>query len=258
MKNKFNLFIIIILFFSYPLTAQNVLKGTVTDKSSAPLSNLTVFIPEIQKGTVTGNDGAFNIETPPSGIVNVQFTMIGYKSQVKTMNLADASTELKIIMEVSSTELEEVVVTSNNVKLPGNIPYSVNAVSKEELDNTGGLTLMSKLSYEPGIDRISVGTGIGKPVIRGNSFNRILLYSMGTRIENQQWDDRHDLGISEIGVDKVEIINGPSALIYGADALGGALIFVDEKPAAAGTSAGDAAIGFNLNNIGSHLEAGYK
>jgi iron complex outermembrane recepter protein len=257
MKKIFILFLI--FFLSKQLYAQPALKGTVSDrKNNLPLANVTVFIPELQKGTLTGADGIFSLETPSAGIVNVQFTMIGYKSQVKTINLGNETADLKIEMESSATELEEVVVTSNNVKLPDNIPYPVNAVSKEELDNTAGLTLMSKLSYEPGIDRISVGTGIGKPVIRGNSFNRILLYAMGTRIENQQWDDRHDLGISENGLEKVEVINGPAALIYGADALGGALIFVDEKPAATGKWAADAAIGGNVNNIGSYFDLGYK
>ena len=91
--------------------------------------------------------------------------------------------------------------------------------------------LLQRLSYEQGIDKISLGNGIAKPVIRGLSFNRLLLYQYGTRIDNQPWDDRHDMGINENGVDKVEVIKGPAALIYGADAMGGALIFTDEKPA---------------------------
>lgn len=258
MKIKLSWFIGIV-FFSQALHAQNNLKGTVAEsKNNTSLPGITVFIPELQKGAATGTDGSFSLDVPAAGIVNVQFTGIGYKSQIKKVNLAFTTPGLKVVMEPSATELEEVVVTSNNSKLPGNIPYPVNVISKEELDNTAGLTLMSKLSYQPGIDRISVGTGIGKPVIRGNSFNRILLYSMGTRIENQQWDDRHDIGISETGVEKVEVINGPSALIYGADALGGALIFVDEKPAAVGKWAADGAIGANVNNIGTAFDFGYK
>ena len=95
-------------------------------------------------------------------------------------------------------------------------PYPAETVSSTELKKTGAISLIQSLSYQPGIDRISVGNGIGKPVIRGMSFNRILIYAQGTRVENQQWDDRHDLGISEDGIDKVEIVNGPAALIYGA------------------------------------------
>jgi len=42
---------------------------------------------------------------------------------------------------------------------------------------------MGNLSYQPGVDKITIGNGIGKPVIRGLSFNQILLYGQGTRIE---------------------------------------------------------------------------
>jgi iron complex outermembrane receptor protein len=255
---KYIFVIFILIAYSINCSAQKIIKGTISDKNDSALSNVTIFIPELQKGTMSGDDGSFNMSVPSTGIVNIQVTMIGFKSFIKTLNLSELSPVLAINLQPSSTELEEVVVTSNNVKLPDNIPYSVNTVSKEEMDRTGSLTMMSKLAYQPGMDRISVGTGIGKPVIRGNSFNRILLYSMGTRIENQQWDDRHDLGISEIGVDKVEVINGPSALIYGADALGGALIFVDEKPAPAGTSSGNVGLGLNFNNFGSNLDGSYK
>jgi iron complex outermembrane receptor protein len=109
---------------------------------------------------------------------------------------------------------------------------------------------MGNLSYQPGVDRITIGNGIGKPVIRGLSFNQIMLYGQGTRIENQQWDDHHDLGLTDVGVDNVEIVRGPAALIYGADALGGALIFHDEKPAAAGTVEQDFNVGFCSNTLG--------
>src|SRR5207237_1668811 len=109
---------------------------------------------------------------------------------------------------------------------------------------------------QPGIDKISVGNGISKPVIRGLSFSRILLYQNGTRVENQPWDDRHDLGISENGLDKVEVVKGPAGLIYGADALGGALIFVDEKQAEVDTAKGDVNSGFLSNTLGLNADAG--
>ena len=117
---------------------------------------------------------------------------------------------------------------------------------------------MGNLSYQPGVDQITIGNGIGKPVIRGLSFNQIMLYGQGTRIENQQWDDHHDLGLSDVGVENVEIVRGPAALIYGADAMGGALIFVDEKAAAPGTTVGDANLGFGSNTLGINLDAGIK
>src|SRR6185436_15000694 len=132
----------------------------------------------------------------------------------------------------------------NSAKLPDNIPFSANSVSQGDVRRYSSPSVMGNLSYQPGIDKITIGNGIGKPVIRGLSFNQIMLYGQGTRIENQQWDDHHDLGMTDIGVENVEIVRGPAALIYGADALGGALIFVDEKPAPVGTRSGDVNFGF--------------
>ncbi len=254
--NKNIITTLLFIVFTIATFAQTTLKGKITDKATGKaLEAVNIFIPDYQKSAATNLRGEFSFEGVGKGIVKVQVTLIGYKSVVQTVDLA-TNAELNISMELSTTELEEVVITSNSSKLQDNIPYSVNVISKSELQSTGTPSLMDALSRQPGVDKISLGTGINKPVIRGLSFNRILLYSQGTRVENQQWDDHHDLGISDVGVDKVEIIYGPSALIYGADALGGALIFQDEKPAVAGTTAGDVNVGIYSNTLGLNGDAG--
>jgi iron complex outermembrane receptor protein len=255
--------IILYIFFAASVMTvhgQHTISGTISDQTdkSKLIEGVSVFIPEFEKFDISGKGGTYTISGIGDGIINIQFTGIGYKTLVKTLDTKENTTVLNIEMEPSSIELEEVVVTSNQTKLPDNIPYDVNVVSKNDIQKTGAPSLMDGLSQQPGVDKISLGTGINKPVIRGLSFNRILLYSQGTRVENQQWDDHHDLGISDVGLDDVEIIYGPSALIYGADALGGALIFRDEKPAASGTMSGDANLGFFSNTLGVNADAGIK
>ncbi len=218
---------------------------------------MLVFIPELQRSTFSNDKGAFSLENLPKSTVRIQFLLYGYKSVVRTVN-PEVATSVDIQMEPSVTELEEVLVTTNNTSLSDNTPFSANSISQGEIRKFGSPSVMGNLSYQPGIDRISIGNGIGKPVIRGLSFNRLLLYGQGTRIDNQQWDDHHDLGLSDIGVQNVEIVRGPAALIYGADALGGALIFVDEKPAAMSTSSGDVNLGFGSNTLGINADAGLK
>ena len=260
--NKIKIYIVALLaitFFSTNLFAQNNLTGKISDsETKQALPGVNIFIPELQKATVSDVDGKFSMSDLGNGIVRIQFSMLGYKTIVQTLDMKNQKGELDIALEPSATELEEVIVTSNSSKLPDNIPYSVNVVTKDELNETGSPSLMDALSRQSGVDKISLGTGINKPVIRGLSFNRILLYSQGTRVENQQWDDHHDLGISDVGLDRVEVVYGPSALIYGADALGGALIFQDEKPAAVGTTSGDANLGFFSNSLGLNGDVGIK
>ena len=241
------------------LLAQKNISGRVTDQSTnRALESISVFIPELQRSTATNSSGKFSFENAGEGIVTLLFSGIGYKSQTITVNLAAEQKEITVSLEPSATELEEVLVTSNYAKLPDNIPYSANAVSQDELGKFSSLSVIGNLSYQPGVDKITIGNGISKPVIRGLSFNQIMLYGQGTRIENQQWDDHHDLGLTDVGVENVEIVRGPAALIYGADAFGGALVFTDEKPVPGGTSEGKVNLGFASNTLGIDGDIGLR
>src|SRR6185369_14072340 len=225
------------------LSAQTLLRGKVTDKNGKGLAAASIFIPELEKRTITDDQGNYHFEHLGKGIIRIQCSMIGYRTLIKKIDLRHLSGEVVIQLEEASVSMEEVVVTSNQTELARNIPYPINSIDPEEIQKSPQPTLMEKIAQLPGVDLISAGSGISKPVVRGLSFDRIVTYSMGTRIENQQWDDDHDAGISEAGIDKAEIVYGPSALIYGADAMGGAIVFVDEKPAPAGKTMGSV----NLN-----------
>lgn len=238
--------------------AQSSLTGKITDsKTQAILPNVSVYIPSLQRYALSNDSGSYAFNNLPKTNLEVSFTCIGYKSTVLTINLMSAS-NLDALLEPSVDELQEVLVTSNYNKISENTPFSANSVSLTDIRKFSSPTIMGNLTYQPGVDKISIGNGIGKPVIRGLSFNQILLYAQGTRVENQQWDDHHDLGLTDVGIANVEIVRGPAALIYGADALGGALIFTDEKPAPAGKIIGDANLRFGSNTLGIDGDIGIK
>jgi len=117
---------------------------------------------------------------------------------------------------------------------------------------------MQQLMLLPSVSSISSGVGINKPVIRGLSFNHIQLFANGTRVDNQTWDDRHDIGISDNGFDRVEIISGPAALIYGPNTLGGAMIMEEIAPARNEKNSGYTRLGFFGNSLGANLSAGLR
>ena len=109
-----------------------------------------------------------------------------------------------------------------------------------------------------GVESVSTGNSIGKPVIRGLSSNRVLVYTQGVRLENQQYGDEHGLGINAAGIESVEVIKGPASLLYGSDALGGVLYLNPERFANANNSAADASIDYFSNTRGYSTNAGYK
>jgi len=96
-------------------------------------------------------------------------------------------------------------------------------VGRNYIENNFSGTLMQSLSAIPGVQARSIGSGQSKPAIRGLGSNRIAVAVDGIKHEGQQWGEEHGLEIDQFAVDRIEIIKGPGALMYGSDAIGGVL-----------------------------------
>ena len=117
---------------------------------------------------------------------------------------------------------------------------------------------MEKITDVPGVEMISKGAGIAKPVIRGLSMNNILVMNNGVRIENYQFSENHPLGIDDNNIDQVEVIKGPASLLYGSDAIGGVLNFIKSKPAPIGKITGQYQTQLFSNSLGMSNNFGIK
>lgn len=82
---------------------------------------------------------------------------------------------------------------------------------------------MQTLSGVPGVKAMNVGSGQSKPAIRGLGFNRMVVALDGIKHEGQQWGDEHGLEIDQFSIDRIDIVKGPAALLYGSDAIGGVI-----------------------------------
>lgn len=136
----------------------------------------------------------------------------------------------------------------------------VSAVSMAELKDISGGNIISSLCVQPGVTEITTGSGISKPVIRGLGYNRIAVVNDGIRQEGNQWGDEHGIEIDENTVDSVEIIKGPSSLMYGSDAMAGVVIMHDVPTAGEKPFTGRFASEYQSNNglIGGSLRLGYN
>ena len=96
-------------------------------------------------------------------------------------------------------------------------------VGRNYIENHFSGTLAGSLRSIPGVQARSIGSGQSKPAIRGMGFNRIAVAVDGIKHEGQQWGDDHGLEIDQFSIDRIEVIKGPGALLYGSDAIGGVL-----------------------------------
>jgi iron complex outermembrane receptor protein len=233
--------------------AQTIIE--VSDKeNNTPIEFANVYYPETKTGTVTDSLGQFRADfTTPQ--VLVQISAIGYQTFLDRINLNEKG--LVIYLQPAAHELQEIVIIENTSRLQGENVMSVEKLSIKN-GSVQGISLADKLTSVAGIGNLSTGAGIGKPVIRGMSGNRIAIFSQGVRLENQQWGDEHGLGLDEHGYEQVEIIKGPASLLYGSDALGGVLYFVDERYAKNNTIEAALNSEFNSNSLGFRNNGAFK
>ena len=124
-------------------------------------------------------------------------------------------------------------------------PSPVSVISKNELQKITSTNIIDAIAKHPGISQITTGNGISKPVIRGLGYNRVLVD--GIRQEGQQWGDEHGIEVDAASVNAVEVMKGPSSLLYGSDAMAGVIIFHDAPISMQGTMDASVSGGWQSN-----------
>src|SRR5438034_3557949 len=139
--------------------------------------------------------------------------------------------------------LKEVVVSGIRSSSANETSLNIHSISVQKMRQAGALNIADALSKLPGISQLNTGPAISKPVIRGLYGNRVLAVLSGLKFDNQQWQDEHGLGLNDVGIDRVEVIKGPVALLYGSEAIGGILNIIEEAQNEPGKKSGDVNIG---------------
>jgi iron complex outermembrane receptor protein len=128
-----------------------------------------------------------------------------------------------------TVELDEIVLSLPFNQTLGKSVIKVDKIIFNDLNPILQQYISKSISKLPGVSIISTGPGISKPSIRGLSYDRVVVYSQGVRLENQQWGDEHGIGVSTSGINSIEVIKGPSYVLYGSDAMGGVLYIEPER-----------------------------
>ena len=251
-------YVTLLLGFSLFVSAQNKISGITLDKDSKPLPNVIVSIPEIHKETTSDTDGNYILSNLSNGTFKIVYSSIGYSTQTLDITLSGNEIIKNILLADAIIHMDEVIVSTVFNKLQSQNVMKVEHESIKSLQQKGAATLIEGLATIPGVSQVSTGTSIGKPVIRGLSGNRVLVYSQGVRLENQQFGEEHGLGLNDAGVESVEVIKGPASLLYGSDALGGVLYFNPEKFAKPNEFKADFSQRLFSNTLGSNTSVGLK
>ncbi|WP_114747840.1 TonB-dependent receptor [Pleomorphovibrio marinus] len=258
MKGLFTLVLTMCMHIVMAQNDINSISGKITDtESGEPLPGVSVFVPELNRGTITDLDGFYRISNLPSRTITVQFSFMGFGTTISKIN-PSSSTTLDMRLEESTTSIDEVVVSAAYVMSKESSPISIEKISQTDILKAPAPSLMSAIARTPGVNEISMGPGISKPVVRGLSFSRVLSVYQGARFENQQWGADHGLGLTETGISGVELIKGPASIIYGSGAMAGVVNLIEEGNAPAGQVIGDVNLRGYTNSLGGRVDAGVR
>ncbi|MES2838007.1 MAG: TonB-dependent receptor [Bacteroidota bacterium] len=230
MKSNKNIYYLIFVFIvsSSCLSAQG-LKGIVLNfetKQAVPFAIIQLI--DLNSGLTANENGEFIIKKDLPKSIKIKISAIGYESITNQITPNNDSV-FQFYLKEKHVELAEVTVSSATGLLQKHTITNVESRSLTELNTVLSTNLGEALSNIKGVYQVSTGVGISKPVIRGLSGVRVVTYLNGLRIENQQWGGDHGMGVTENGIGNIEVIKGPSSLLYGADALGGVVYFSDEN-----------------------------
>jgi iron complex outermembrane receptor protein/hemoglobin/transferrin/lactoferrin receptor protein len=131
------------------------------------------------------------------------------------------------------SELPEVTVTGTATATASD-PFAassdIDVLAGEAKRRRQRTSLGQSLEHLPGVSNIATGPQAGKPVIRGLSGNRIRVLEDGIATNFQQFGIRHPPNIDPYMAQRIEVVRGASSVLYGSDALGGAVNVIPHKP----------------------------
>lgn len=227
---KISIFAIILIMAITSIQAQNSIYGTITDsKTMEPIQGVSVNIPDMQKGTTSNIEGKYWLNNIQQSDIQIVYSYTGYLEQQINIQFNTDKKEQNIALNESVFELDEVMLSTPFNKLQSENVVKVSYKSLASMQKKGIQNLMDGVSQISGVTQMSTGSGISKPVIRGLTGSRVLVYNQGVRLENFQFGEEHGIGVNESGIGSVEVIKGPASLLYGSDAVGGVLYLIPEK-----------------------------
>jgi iron complex outermembrane receptor protein len=127
--------------------------------------------------------------------------------------------------------LEDLIVTASPLaRAPDEISAPTSVLAGDALTRRQQPTLGETLAGLPGVDSTYFGPGASRPVIRGLGGDRIRVLTGGVgTLDASVASPDHAVSLDPLLIERVEVVRGPAALLYGGGAIGGVVNVIDGR-----------------------------
>lgn len=218
--------------------SQNTFKAVIKDKETAePLPGASAIIKNTTLGASANETGLLEIQNVPDGEQIIEFSFVGFETQMITIVFPRTSNEpLEVLLIASGEELEEITVSSTrSSRTIADTPTRVEFIAGEELEEKGNM--------KPGDIRmlLNESTGIQTQQTSAASANAsIRIQGLDGRYTQILKDGfplyagfSGGLGLLQtppLDLKQVEVIKGSSSTLYGGGAIAGLVNLISKRP----------------------------
>ncbi len=220
------------------LAAQTgTIRGTVAGPDGAAVSAAQVSVAGTRLATSTNALGAFTLRGVPAGAHQLRVSQVGFRTSTTGVTVRSGEESLVAVqLEATAVELDALVVSaSREAERVTEAPATITKIGPDVLENTVGNSFVGALKHAKGLDYIQVGATAVAINARGfnSSFNNRMLMMEDGRIavlpENGLPVGQFT-AIPKVDLAGLEVIVGPGAALYGADASNGVLTLQSKDP----------------------------
>ncbi len=166
---------------------------------------------------------------PRRAIVTVAFAAFASNAQAQPAPVPPAAAASGVAQSAKPTVLPEVVITGNPLRST-ELAAPVSVLSGDELTLRRASSLGETLNGLPGVSSSWFGPNANRPVIRGLDGERVrILNNAGASLDASTLSFDHAVPIDPLIVERVEVLRGPGALLYGGSAVGGVVNALDNR-----------------------------
>ncbi len=151
-------------------------------------------------------------------------------SPLATLAALSLSTPLTALAQGAAPAAASTVVVTGHPLGRDDLALPATVLSGEALDRRRAGTLGATLDGLPGVASSGFGPQAARPVIRGLDGDRIRVLDNGAAsADASSLSFDHAVAIDPLLVDRVEVLRGPAALLYGGSATGGVVNTLDNR-----------------------------
>lgn len=141
-------------------------------------------------------------------------------------------TQAQQVALADAVHLQETVVTANRIEQPlSDLVADMSIVDRETIEAAGAVGIADVLTRLPGVQMVRNG-GAGSTTsiyLRGAETRFTAVYIDGVRMDSQSTGGASWQDIPLEAIDRIEVLRGPAAAVYGSDAIGGVVQIFTKK-----------------------------